>query len=45
MTANVFKDDIKDCLEAGMDNHLSKPFEIESVFEVLNTYLQGKNWI
>jgi len=39
MTANVFKDDIKDCLEAGMDDHIGKPLDIERVFEVLNKYL------
>jgi len=40
MTANVFKDDIEACLEAGMDGHLSKPLDVERVFEVLYNYLK-----
>jgi len=39
MTANVFKDDIEACLGAGMNDHLSKPLDIEKVLEVLCTYL------
>jgi len=39
MTANVFKEDIDECIEAGMDSHLSKPLDIEKVFEVLYKYL------
>jgi CheY-like chemotaxis protein len=40
ITANVFKDDIEACLEAGMDDHLSKPLDISRVFEVLRKYLK-----
>jgi len=39
MTANVFKDDIDACFEAGMDDHLGKPLDIEKVFEKLGKYL------
>ena len=39
MTANVFKDDIDNCLGAGMNNHLSKPLDMDKVYEVLGTYL------
>jgi len=39
MTANVFKDDIKACLEAGMDDHLGKPLDIDKVLEKLYKYL------
>ena len=39
MTANVFQDDIDACIEAGMDDHLGKPFSIERVQEVLRKYL------
>ena len=38
MTANVFKDDIESCLEAGMDDHLGKPLDIDKVLEKLRKY-------
>ena len=40
MTANVFKDDIDACFEAGMDDHLGKPLEIDKVFEKLRKFLR-----
>jgi len=40
LTANIFKDDIEACIEAGMDDHLGKPFDIEKVFGVLRKYLK-----
>jgi signal transduction histidine kinase/CheY-like chemotaxis protein len=39
MTANVFQDDIKACLEAGMDGHLGKPLDIDKLMETLRRYL------
>ena len=39
MTANVFKDDVEACLEAGMDDHLGKPLDIGKVLEKLRQYL------
>ena len=39
MTANVFKDDIEDCLNAGMDDHLGKPLDIEEVIRKLRKHL------
>jgi len=39
MTANVFKEDIKACLEAGMDDHLGKPVDIDKVIGILRKYL------
>jgi len=42
MTANVFKEDIDACLEAGMDDHLGKPLDIEKVFETLHKYLTAE---
>ncbi|MCL2051909.1 MAG: response regulator [Lachnospiraceae bacterium] len=38
-TANVFKNDIENCLAAGMDDHLGKPLDIDKVFEMLRKYL------
>ena len=40
MTANVFKSDIDECIEAGMDDHLGKPLDIARVLEVLRKYLR-----
>jgi len=37
MTANVFKEDVEACLAAGMDDHLSKPLDIDKVLEKLRT--------
>jgi PAS domain S-box-containing protein len=39
MTANVFKDDIEKCLAAGMDDHIGKPLDADTVFEKLRKYL------
>ena len=40
MTANVFKEDVEKCLEAGMNDHLGKPLEIDKVIEKLRKYLK-----
>jgi len=40
MTANVFKEDINNCLKAGMNGHLGKPIDLEAVFQVLGQYLE-----
>ncbi|MCL1842944.1 MAG: ATP-binding protein [Defluviitaleaceae bacterium] len=39
MTANVFQEDINACLDAGMDNHISKPLDLEQVLDILKWYL------
>jgi len=39
LTANVFKSDIDECIAAGMDDHLGKPLDLESVYEKLRKYL------
>ena len=39
MTANVFTSDIEECIAAGMDDHISKPLDIDRVLEVLRKYL------
>ncbi len=39
MTANVFREDIERCLEAGMNDHIGKPLSLEGVLETLNKYL------
>ena len=42
MTANVFKEDIEKCLEAGMNDHLGKPIVIDDVVKMLARYLKPK---
>ncbi len=39
MTANVFREDIDKCIEAGMDGHVGKPLDLDEVLDVLREYL------
>jgi len=39
MTANVMQSDKEKCLEAGMDNYISKPIEIKELMNILNKYI------
>jgi signal transduction histidine kinase/DNA-binding response OmpR family regulator len=39
MTANVFREDVAKCFEAGMDDHVGKPLDLEEVVEKLHRYL------
>jgi CheY-like chemotaxis protein len=39
MSANVFKEDVERCLEAGMDSHVGKPLDLEEVITRLHSYL------
>ena len=39
MTANVFREDIEKCLDAGMNAHVGKPIDIEDVMTQLRRYL------
>jgi len=40
MTANVFKDDIDNCLAAGMDDHIGKPLDINIVMQKLRKHMK-----
>ena len=40
MTANVFKEDIEHCLEAGMNGHIGKPIDFDILISTLKKYLQ-----
>ena len=39
MTANVFREDVEQCIEAGMDDHLGKPLDFDAVIGMLWKYL------
>jgi len=39
MTANVFREDVEKCLEAGMSGHIGKPLDIEEVLSQLRRFL------
>jgi CheY-like chemotaxis protein len=39
MTANVFREDIERCLEAGMNAHVGKPIDVNDMLDKLHTYL------
>ena len=39
MTANVFRGDVEKCLLAGMNDHLSKPINVDEVMRKLKRYL------
>ncbi|MEP5938490.1 MAG: ATP-binding protein [Erythrobacter sp.] len=39
MTANAFESDIKECLDAGMQGHLSKPISIEVLSNTLKKWM------
>jgi CheY-like chemotaxis protein len=43
MTANAFEEDRQDCIDAGMDDHIAKPLEIEKFFGVLFKWLAKKS--
>ena len=40
MTANVFREDIEKCLEAGMDSHIGKPLDFDEVLDKLRIHLR-----
>jgi signal transduction histidine kinase/DNA-binding response OmpR family regulator len=39
MTANVFREDVERCIEAGMDDHLGKPLNLDEMLDKLRRYL------
>ncbi|MCL2740969.1 MAG: response regulator [Oscillospiraceae bacterium] len=42
MTANVFRDDVESCLQAGMDDHIGKPIDFNDVMARMRKYLTMK---
>ena len=43
MTANAMKGDRELCLEAGMNDYITKPIKREIVFQVLEKWLNSRN--
>jgi CheY-like chemotaxis protein len=43
MTANVFREDVEKCLEAGMNDHVGKPLDFDEVLGKLQKYLPHRN--
>ena len=39
LTANVFREDIERCIEAGMNDHLGKPIDFDELIKKLGEYL------
>ena len=39
LTANVFNEDIHECLAAGMNSHIGKPIDMNSMFVTLKKYM------
>jgi signal transduction histidine kinase len=42
MTANVFREDVERCLEAGMNGHIGKPFDFDEVLGLLRRHLRRR---
>ena len=42
MSANAFDDDLKKSVECGMNGHLSKPVEVEKLYQTLDEVIYGK---
>ncbi len=40
MTADAFSDDIQHALESGMNEHVSKPIDIDRLIQILAKYLK-----
>lgn len=40
LTANAFEEDRKDCLDAGMSEHVLKPIEIQSLLQTIESVLK-----
>ncbi len=43
MTANAFAEDVKDARDAGMDDHIAKPIDMEVIRKTLDRYLKRKD--
>ncbi len=42
MTADAFSEDVKRCLDCGMDAHVSKPVDVQEVMRLLEKFIGQK---
>ena len=42
VTANAFKEDEKTAMDAGMNGHLAKPYDVPKIMETLSEIFNGK---
>ena len=40
MTADAFSEDIEHCKECGMNEHVSKPIDVDRLIQILSKYLK-----
>jgi signal transduction histidine kinase/CheY-like chemotaxis protein len=40
MTANAFKEDVRECIAVGMNSHIAKPINVKNLFDTLAKYLE-----
>ena len=45
MTANAFTEDAVKCVEAGMNAHMAKPLELNTLLKVISRYVNKANKI
>ncbi len=38
LTANIFKEDVENCISAGMNDHLGKPYKEEQLIQMINKW-------
>jgi CheY-like chemotaxis protein len=39
MSANAYEDDVRECLEAGMNAHIAKPFNPDELLIILHNHI------
>ena len=42
MSANAYDEDVRNCLEAGMNAHIAKPFNPDNLLKLLHEQTSGR---